>query len=375
MPEHSALEKRKWVRLTRACNNRCLFCLDEEAQDGTMLPYSAVARELRAGIKAGCRRAVLSGGDPTVHPDFHRIISLASRLGYGHVQAISNGRMFCYPDFLSAAVSAGLSEITFSVHGPTAAIHDALTGMRGSFAQTLAALKAALRVPGLVVSSDIVVNRLNVDGLEPSLRLLYGLGVREFDLLQIMPFGRAWKNWDKLSYDQAKKRKALDRAFSWAGAPGVHLWTNRFDPALFEGREGLIQDPSKLLDEVRGRGEMFKGFLAGGPLDCAGGRCRYCVLRAFCEDLGELRREGMLQARPLPPCLGGRARAGRVKLCGGLDKAAAFFVAKRLTVKGSACRRCPAGGSCAGAPVRIVMARGFASLSPARAGKATGGRT
>ena len=54
---------------------------------------------------------------------------------------------------------------------------------------------------------------------------------------------------------------------------------------MLEGREGLIQDPHKLHDEVRGRRELFDPVLDGGPMRCAGERCGHCFIRELCRAL------------------------------------------------------------------------------------------
>ena len=104
---HGANEKRHWVRLTRYCNQRCLFCLDRYAQTGGVLDLAFIRRDLARGRKRGLTRVVLSGGEPTVHPAFVEIVGLARELGYTHIQTITNGRRMCYPGFLSAAAAAG----------------------------------------------------------------------------------------------------------------------------------------------------------------------------------------------------------------------------------------------------------------------------
>ena len=139
-----ASEKRHWVRLTRYCNQRCLFCLDRYAQTGGVLDLGFIRRDLARGRKRGLTRVVLIGGEPTVHPEFVKIVGLARELGYTHIQTITNGRRMCYPGFLSDAVAAGLREVTFSLHGNTPALHDRLTQVPGSFVQAVSALRAAL---------------------------------------------------------------------------------------------------------------------------------------------------------------------------------------------------------------------------------------
>ena len=362
----SSPEKRKWVRLTRVCNNRCLFCLDAESHDGGYESMDSVASVLKAGRAEGCRRVVLSGGEPTLHPDFIRIIGLARESGYTHIQAITNGRLFCYAGLLKRAVKSGLSEVTFSVHGACAAQHDLLVGVPGAFSQTLRGIANALKISGLIVSSDIVVNRINVDSLYETVALLHRRGINEYDLLHLVPFGRAWTNWKKLSYNPEDKKKNFQRVFRFAELNGAHLWTNRFPLRLLEGEERYMQHPEKLLDEVGGMREMVNGFLRSGKrMFCKGRRCCFCVLEQFCADLEALRADGFLYSVPAPKCLPGKRR-GRKLTADGADalKTAGFFIRERMTVKAAACAKCRENGRCRGAGVKTVMRKGFAALVP-----------
>ena len=170
-------------------------------QTGGVLDLGFIRRDLARGRKRGLTRVVLSGGEPTVHPEFVKIVGLARELGYTHIQTITNGRRMCYPGFLSDAVAAGLREVTFSLHGNTPALHDRLTQVPGSFVQAVSALRAALATRGLIVSVDVVINRLNLPVLREHLDFCIGLGVGEFDLLALVPFGDAWKNQAELYCD------------------------------------------------------------------------------------------------------------------------------------------------------------------------------
>ena len=49
--EKVAQEKRKWVRLTWACNENCLFCLDKGNHSGMMEPLERIYAELHRGRK------------------------------------------------------------------------------------------------------------------------------------------------------------------------------------------------------------------------------------------------------------------------------------------------------------------------------------
>ncbi len=240
------------------------------------------------GRKRGATRLILSGGEPTIHPNYVEFIALGRRVGYRRIQTVTNGRMFSYPEFLGRCLDAGLQEITFSIHGPNARIHDALVGVKGAFDEEVRGLQAALADGRPIVNVDIVINRANVKHLTEMLDRFIALGVREFDLLQVIPFGRAYhEGLTTLFYDLEEAQPYLQAAFAYAKRPDLHIWLNRFPPQYMEGYESLIQDPYKLNDEVRGRREEFAALLADGtPLSCkAPERCTKCYLEKLCGTL------------------------------------------------------------------------------------------
>lgn len=366
-----ASEKRHWVRLTRYCNQRCLFCLDRYAQTGGALDAAFIRRDLARGRKRGLKRVVLSGGEPTVHPDFVKIVATARELGYEHIQTITNGRRLCYPGFLSSAVAAGLDEVTFSLHGNTPALHDRLTQVPGSFVQAVAALRAALKT-GLIVSVDVVINRLNLPVLREHLDFCVGLGVGEFDLLALVPFGDAWKHREELRCDFSDPANLahLHRALELSRRKGLHIWTNRLKPEFLEGFEGLIQPPDKILDELRGRRRIFARYLnSGRTMSCKGDSCEHCFLKDFCRDLDALLADGILPARGEPPCLGGSGTPALFRFGGKKDifEFARFYIDSRYFLKGSSCRGCAHEKGCAGLAVKKIRERGFSAMRTVKA--------
>jgi MoaA/NifB/PqqE/SkfB family radical SAM enzyme len=286
--EEAAHDRRNWVRLTFDCNDHCVFCLDSDAHDGTMRDRDDVKRQILDGRRAGATRLILSGGEPTIHPQYVDFVRLGRLAGYPKIQTVTNGRMFAYGDFLKRCLDEGLGEITFSLHGPNARVHDALVGTKGAWDEEMKGLKAALADGRPIVNVDVVVNRANVRHLPDMLEMLIGLGVKEFDLLQVVPFGRAFKDGrDTLFYDLQEARPYIQAALAYSKRPDVHIWMNRFPPPHLEGYEHLIQDPYKLNDEVRGRKEEFTHWIGDGePLDCRDpARCRYCYLEKLCDSL------------------------------------------------------------------------------------------
>lgn len=290
--EAAAHQKRNWVRLTYDCNDRCVFCLDADTHDGEIRDRAQIKAQILDGRRKGAERLILSGGEPTIHPDFVDFVRLGKAAGYERIQTVTNGRMFAYPEFLKRSLDAGLGEITFSIHGPDAKIHDALVGVRGAWAEEIAGLQAALADGRPIVNIDICVNRANVKHLAQMLETYIAMGVREFDLLQVIPFGRAYREGkDTLFYDLEQARPHLLAAFAHARRPDVHVWLNRFPVEHLEGFEELIQDPYKIGDEVRGRKDEFARLLDQGvPLPCREPeRCKYCYVQRLCDHLDDTR--------------------------------------------------------------------------------------
>lgn len=286
--EKVANEIKHWVRLTAACNSRCVFCLDAEAQDGKLLPLDEVKVEIDRGrTEKGATRLVISGGEASIHPRFHDAVRHAKAAGYRWVQTVTNGQFFARREFFLAAVDAGLDEITFSLHGHTAELHDRLTRTRNGFDNLLKAMIRAVRDGRVVVNVDVCINRQNVEHLEAIVALCARIGVKEFDLLHVIPQGVAFEHRDELFYDPDRHAAALRRVFQLARRPGFHVWTNRFPLAHLEGVEELIQDPHKMLDEVGGRRVQFRRYLdAGTPIDCRDAeRCPHCFIEPFCSTL------------------------------------------------------------------------------------------
>ncbi|HVY46295.1 MAG TPA: radical SAM protein, partial [Minicystis sp.] len=321
--EDAAHEKRNWVRLSYDCNNHCTFCLDAHAHDGTMRANMDIKVQIVEGKKRGAERLILSGGEPTMHPNFLDFVKLGRRAGYAKIQTVTNGRMFRYPAFLEKAAENGLDEITFSLHGHTAKLHDALVGTPGAFDEETAGLKAALASDRFIVNVDVVVNKMNVKHLPEMLETFVGWGVREFDLLHVIPFGNAWTDArDHLFYDVEENLPYLKRAFAFARRPDVHVWLNRFPPPFAEDFEDLIQDPYKLNDEVRGRREEFDRYLAlGEKLGCREPeRCRRCYLEPLCDGLDRVlatRREvevDVVRVEGALPRAGSLPRAARARV-------------------------------------------------------------
>jgi len=47
LKEKTATQNRIWVRISSSCNNKCVFCLDSNAHDGTFIDHDEVKKQIK----------------------------------------------------------------------------------------------------------------------------------------------------------------------------------------------------------------------------------------------------------------------------------------------------------------------------------------
>lgn len=171
--------------LTLACNLRCKHCgsfAGSRRDDEMGLDESlAVADQLAA---LGCRRVTLSGGEPTLNPDWDRIGQRLSSHGI-KVNLISNGWHW-NASHVARAQAAGLVGAAFSLDGFEQE-HDDFR-QAGSFQRVLAAIDACVAA-GLPVAVNTTVNKLNARQLRPLRDFVAGRGVFSMQVQLATPSG------------------------------------------------------------------------------------------------------------------------------------------------------------------------------------------
>ena len=171
--------------LTLACNLRCKHCgsfAGSRRDDELSLDENlAIADQLAA---LGCRRVTLSGGEPTLNPDWDRI---GKRLA-DHcikVNLISNGWHW-NQDHVARAKAAGFCGAAFSLDGFERE-HDEFR-QPGSFVRVLAAIDACVE-GGLPVAVNTTVNKLNARQLRQLRDFIAKRGVFSMQVQLATPSG------------------------------------------------------------------------------------------------------------------------------------------------------------------------------------------
>jgi len=116
------------VDLTNRCNLTCPVCFASANQAGYVSEptYDMVVEMLWAlrNLKPHPATALqFTGGEPTVHPDFHRIVRTARELGFSHIQIATNGIMHADYAFAERSAAAGLHNLYMQFDGLDDAIY------------------------------------------------------------------------------------------------------------------------------------------------------------------------------------------------------------------------------------------------------------
>lgn len=289
--EKTTKQNRIWVRIASACNTKCVFCLDSDAQNGTFPDVEYVEKQISEWLKDWYEnRIIISGWEASINPKFHEYILYAKNIWYDRVQTVTNGNMFRSMKFCEKVVNAWLEEITFSFHWHTPRLHDYLVDAPWSFQRAITWLINIKKYfPHVIVNIDIVVCKPNVKYLPNIVKFFMKLGVYEYDILQIIPFWRGFKeNKSKLFYNTDDYKEELLETWKLSRVPGMYMWTNRFPAESFEWYEDLIQDPRKMKSETMGESyEMFEKFILSDGRNkphCFWDACDVCFQNQYCHD-------------------------------------------------------------------------------------------
>ncbi|MFW6133291.1 MAG: tetraether lipid synthase Tes [Planctomycetota bacterium] len=132
------------VDLTNRCNLRCPVCFANSgaARYVAEPDYDQIVRQLRAlrRLDPPATAVQLTGGEPTVHPDFLRIVATAREMGFSHIQLATNGVRLAEAEFARAAAEAGVHTLYLQFDGVGEEAHMPTRNCPGLWDKKLAAL-------------------------------------------------------------------------------------------------------------------------------------------------------------------------------------------------------------------------------------------
>jgi len=133
------------IDLTNRCDMRCPICFANAGagRPVSQPPYEEIIRQLRVlrDLKPLPSTAIqFTGGEPTVHPDFLRIVSAARDMGFSHIQIATNGLRIADRRFARQAAEAGLHTLYLQFDGVGEEAYRQTRNYPGIWAKKLAVL-------------------------------------------------------------------------------------------------------------------------------------------------------------------------------------------------------------------------------------------
>ena len=152
------------LQLTKKCNLNCKFCGQAVSRivkkERYELPRGKISEVLKDAKKCGALMVNLTGGEPTLRMDLISIIKEASSLGL-KVNLLTNGYLL-NESYCNKLKSAGLNQLSVSVHSPFEDKHDAICSASGCYKRlndSILYLKSIK--PELRIAATYTINTLN----------------------------------------------------------------------------------------------------------------------------------------------------------------------------------------------------------------------
>ncbi len=170
------------ISVTDRCNFRCVYCMPREVFDAdhpflpqdALLTFEEIARLARIFVGLGVQKIRLTGGEPLVRKDLHRLIALLAPLGVD-MALTTNGSLLAKQ--ARALAGAGLRRLTVSLDSLDDAAFRAINDADYPVSSVLAGIDSAAAAGLGPVKINMVVKRgTNDDGIVAMAERFRGTG-------------------------------------------------------------------------------------------------------------------------------------------------------------------------------------------------------
>ncbi len=193
------------ISVTDRCNIRCFYCMPAEnvqfMDRAELLSYEEIERFVRLTVPLGVTKLRLTGGEPLVRKDLHRLVeALAQIEGIEDIGITTNGILLA--DQAADLYAAGLRRLNVSLDALNAEKFKQITRREG-YEKVLEGIDAAVKVG----FQQIKINAVSVRGLTEEELIPFGHFARqtghEVRFIEYMPLDadNAWER-DKVLFAQ-----------------------------------------------------------------------------------------------------------------------------------------------------------------------------
>lgn len=177
------------LAITYRCNNRCIHCYAGGPRETRELTKKEWFKVMDKIFSLGIPHVVFTGGEPTLRDDLPELIAYAEKIGL-ICGLVTNGRRLKDKSYFQSLVDAGLDHIQITLESHDPKIHDRITGVAGSWNETVEGLRNAIESPIYTVTNT-TLNKHNADGILETIKFIHDLGLKQFACNSIIYSGKA----------------------------------------------------------------------------------------------------------------------------------------------------------------------------------------
>jgi MoaA/NifB/PqqE/SkfB family radical SAM enzyme len=178
-PVHGLMAVADWlspafyVDIGRPCNSACMYCAVPPHLDTQgFAPLEKLKQQIEVGVAAGCERAIVIGGEPTIYPQIRELFESLSDAGLsGHV-VMSNGLRLADSGLLDDLCERGLGTVHLSIDTADEAVYEQISRTGGNAKKQWQAFDNILQRSQLNLYIYVAVTQFNAQGVSDLLRAI-----------------------------------------------------------------------------------------------------------------------------------------------------------------------------------------------------------
>ncbi|MFP4382640.1 MAG: radical SAM protein [Spirochaetia bacterium] len=223
------------IAVTYRCNNRCRFCYagcgQQESEKNGEMTLNQIKKIIRI-FKDEAKIPFFSftGGEPLLRTDLEKMISYAEGRDL-RTNLVTNGTL-ADKGRAKSLYKAGLRTAQVSIEADTADLHDYLTGISGSFSDTVNGIKA-LQDAGISVQTNTTITRPNAGSVKTMPAFLSKLGINRFAMNLFIPTPEVNGNAEELFLPYEQTGSLVEAAGDEARKNGLTFYWYSPTPHCF----------------------------------------------------------------------------------------------------------------------------------------------
>ena len=207
--------------ITYHCNLRCKHCYENA---GPLRPGELPTNELTRAEKLAVVDELadsyvptlsLSGGEPTIDPDFWAVAERATEHGL-YLSMNTNGTTIT-KEFAARLRELDFAYVAVSVDAPTPELHDEFRGVSGAWERAVAGLRNVIAA-GVNGVMSFTMSRDTYRMLPQMFELAEQLGCAKVMVFNFVPCGRGTQNAAQIDLDPRQREEALEMMYEYAAS-------------------------------------------------------------------------------------------------------------------------------------------------------------